>query len=201
MMTLSATNLEDSDVEWHSVDAALRREPVAVKLIPMSIPPTEFVRRPDGSGDGPVRSDFWSSLTRLELESRTSGVAAAGRLPENMPATAHIAEKGLAVRALLTDAVKRLAPVLHAIIASKAARSSFPIEEAYFDVDHDYEEDSTQLVVVIRTRANAAQTFALWNSLDYELDRWMLALSPSDREIVTNQLGLRFVWKGSASGE
>ena len=150
----------------------------------------------EGNGSG---TDFWSRLSTIELDALMSGRGATNDLPiGRRPVRSQIAERDLEARALLTTAVRRLAPILHAIIASKASRAGLKIREAYFDVDRDDEEDSRQLTMIVRVDANAAQALAFWNSLDYELDRWLAQLSKGEQEVLTNRLGLRFVWDGSS---
>lgn len=143
--------------------------------------------------------DFWARLTEIEMESRMSRGGAALRLGiDQLPVASQIDDRDGAAGALLTTAVRRLAVILHAIIASKAARAGLQIRKAYFDVDRDDEDGSRQLVMIVRVDANAAQALAFWTSLDYEMDRWLLQLPESEQQIVTSRLGLRFVWDGSS---
>lgn len=147
-----------------------------------------------------VVTDFWSRLTQIELESKLSVSVAASADRVKRPVRSCIDERDPRSQALLTEPVRALAPILHSIIASKAARAALPIRGVYFGVESDEEEDSRQLVVIFEINANAAQTLAFWSSLDYEVDHWIEQLNPSEQEIVTNRLGLRFTWDGAWKG-
>jgi hypothetical protein len=185
--------------EWHSLTAPRGSRAVRVRWEGPVQGTPRMLRLDDTQDDDTAGADFWSRLTHIDLESRMSrsGTTSTAAL-RPLAVVSHIEETDVEARALLTSAVKRLAPTLHAIIASKAARAAFPIEQAYFDVDDDDDDESRQLVVVVRARANAPQTLAFWSSLDYELDHWLVELNPADQEIVTNRLGLRFVWDGTS---
>ncbi len=142
------------------------------------------------------RDDFWSRLSVEELQSRqgTEVVVAAG----TGTVSSRIDDSDEESKALVTSSIRRLASIIHAIVASKAARTRLPISDVYFDVDTDFDEGTKGLVLVFQVHAGIAQALAFWNSLDYELNRWVPKLSIVDQEIVTNRIALRFVWAASA---
>lgn len=201
MTETGATAATDSpSLVWPSVQAS--PEQLTVRFTSSTPGSARLIAVSDTHSEELGQQDFWSTLTTIEMESRLShGGAALQPTAQRQPVASRLDESDADAQSLLTGPVKRLAPVLHAIVASKAARAHFPIGEAYFDVDRDDDDEgSRQLVVVIRADANAAQTLAFWTSLDYELDRWMMDLSDADQEIVTNRMALRFVWDGSLGG-
>lgn len=162
--------------------------------------PTRLVSFADGRNDQSGDSDFWRRLTAVEMSAIASN-GATDQLPQvGVPVGSRIHSGDAEARSLLTSAVRSLAPILHAIVVSKAYRTGLRILEAYYDVDRDPEEDSRELVMIVRLDSNAAQALAFWASLDYELDRWIAQLSDAQREIVLHRIGLRFVWNGNFGG-
>ncbi len=158
---------------------------------------TKAVRISETQSEEQTGADFWSRLSKIEAEAFMSGRAATDAVPAgSVPLASRIDESDLESRSLLTTSIRRLAPVMHAIIASKASRTGLEIMQAYFDVDRDEDENTRQLVVIVRVNANASQALAFWASLDYELDRWLVELPPNERQTITNRLGLRFAWNG-----
>lgn len=199
--TNAASAAGTSGFSWDIGAIGKRLDDVIIGVEPSS-PPFKWnggtfqTKGQDASG-----TDFWARLSHVELESRTSKRSSPDSWPpDGMPVCSEIDEGDTASQAVLTAPVKRLAPIMHAIIASKASRTGLRINQPYFDVDRDDEENTRQLVVIFPVIANGAQALAFWNSLDYEMDRWLAQLTLQDRDIVTTRLGLRFVWDGSADG-
>jgi hypothetical protein len=100
-----------------------------------------------------------------------------------------------AAKSAFTSELRRMVPILRAIVLSKSAQAQVPIERIRLDLEHDEEENSDQLVLVMHTSVTGVQALAFWNSLDVELDRWLMSIPERDRDMVTNRVGLRFAWR------
>ena len=137
---------------------------------------------------------YWSSLTQLDVLS-VSGNATFEEPRRRVPVRVAHLQDPKADTALFSSDVKRLGSILHAIVLSKATRTGFPLQEAEFGVDYDDEDDSKQVTMTFRSAANAAQAIAFWDSLSFELGRWLPSLSAHEREIVTSGISLRFAWR------
>lgn len=139
--------------------------------------------------------DFWSRLTHAEASTRIAPEATSLDIARAGHSFAPEIEVPQAAKSAFTSELRRMVPILRAIVLSKSAQAQVPIERIRLDLEHDEEENSDQLVLVMHTSVTGVQALAFWNSLDVELDRWLMSIPERDRDMVTNRVGLRFAWR------
>jgi hypothetical protein len=141
----------------------------------------------------PSAADY-QGAKELRVDSATSSITDMGPKPLSYN---EVPELRWAVRhhPKLTSSVRALMPILHAIVVSKALRTGTPVASTVVDIEEDPEELAARVVLRTYLKVQAAQAFAFWGSLDYEIDRWVSALATREREMMTGEVGLRFHWK------
>lgn len=140
-----------------------------------------------------TQDDFWTRLTLMESPRAVmSHVSIVGGAADGPPLTVP------APHAQFTADIRRLSLILRAIILTKSYRAGLAIESMELSVDYDEEEGDAHVVMLVRVNASTSQTLGFWNSLGYEIGRWMDQLTLRDRETVANGLSLRFAGKRRA---
>jgi hypothetical protein len=95
----------------------------------------------------------------------------------------------------LTSKVRSLLRNFWAIVVSKALQSAFPITRTAIAVFSDPAEDRQQVVLRVFAEANATQAVAFWESLESNIQEWILGLDNSSRLTFLRKISLRIHWR------
>ncbi len=92
-----------------------------------------------------------------------------------------------------TDKRLDVANRLWSIVRSKALQSGLHVD-GEIGGEEESEGSGSQTILVVHVSGNSSQAFALWKSLDIDVDRWLGRLPIYDRDVLLKNVALRFSW-------
>lgn len=95
----------------------------------------------------------------------------------------------------ITSIIRKLIDVFGAMVVSKALQSFLPVEKMSVTVTYDPPEERTQVVLQLFTEANASQSIGFWDSIENDIQSWLLTLSEREKLIFIRDISLRIHWK------
>ena len=82
---------------------------------------------------------------------------------------------------------------LWSVVRSKALQSGLPVT-GEIGAEEGVEDKRSQTILVVHVSGNASQALSFWKSLDIDIERWLGRLPSYDRNVLLNDVGLRFSW-------